>query len=57
MIFTFIFIGDAVYLAPENERKNPDGSPMKVSPHVTTSSEERENRNIFRIEKLWKNEE
>ncbi|XP_072038995.1 LOW QUALITY PROTEIN: uncharacterized protein [Amphiura filiformis] len=35
--------GDAVYLAPENERKNPDGSTMRDSPYVTTSNIETDN--------------
>ena len=45
-----------MYLAPENERKNPDGTPAPVSPHKPIDIDA-ETLNVFRIEKLWKNEE
>ncbi|XP_033634855.1 uncharacterized protein LOC117296092 [Asterias rubens] len=46
--------GCCVYLANENQRRTPDGSPIQSSTEIM-SNINRDELNIFRVEKLWKN--
>ncbi|XP_071489569.1 uncharacterized protein [Diadema antillarum] len=45
--------GDCVYLAHENQRRNPDGSPIRTSARIMANTTP-DKFNIFRVEKLWK---
>ncbi|XP_077989567.1 uncharacterized protein LOC144443861 isoform X2 [Glandiceps talaboti] len=48
--------GDCVYLIHDNsQRRNPDGTPMRASARIS-SNISRDKLDVFRVEKLWKNE-
>lgn len=52
--FFFFFAGDCVYLMRDS-RRTPEGQPLRQS-YRLLSHVNRDKLDIFRIEKLWKNE-